>query len=88
MKQNNQGNNSLNTISNYKARNIFGRLFSFVTSTTVATTVTVITTTSQHHYIEPLIHTASIVSIHTAYHVIIKIFLKVYDMVNSILHIK
>ena len=84
----NQGNNSLSTISNYTVRNILGRFFSIVTGTTVATTVTVITATSQLHYTEPLIQAASVISIHTVYHVIIKIFLKVYDMVNSSLHVK
>ena len=38
-KQNNQGNNSLNIISSYRARNIFDGLFSTVTTTIVATTV-------------------------------------------------
>ena len=51
-------------------------------------TVTVITATSELHYIEPLIQTASIISINTVYHVIVKTFMKVSDMVNSILWLK
>ena len=39
LKQNNQGNNSLNIISSHRARNIFDRSFSTVTTTIVATTV-------------------------------------------------